>query len=79
MSLPDSSSKYAFVQIYQIQKYIEGPDLCKKLYLTAADSSETALVQLDRVVKLFSIEYDSEIWFGKVPYFVNYKSNLSTG
>ena len=73
MSLPDSSSKYELVQIYQIQKNIEGPDLCKRLYFTAADSSETALVPLYRVVKLFSVECDSEIWFGKVPYFVNHK------
>ena len=73
MSLPDSSNKYAFVQIYQIQKYIEGPDICKKLYLTAADSNGTALVSLDRVVKLFSIDCDSEFWFGKVPCFVDHK------
>ena len=73
LGIPDCDEKYVFLRLFKIFKYIEGPDECNSLYFAASETCKTALVPMQKIVKLFCIQTSTETWCGKVPTFVDHK------
>ena len=73
LGIPDCQEKYALLMLFKTFNYIEGPEVCKSLYFAASVTCKTALVPMQKIIKLFCIQTSTETWFGKVPTFFDYK------